>query len=182
MCICRIIFLTEASNNHNDSFPFFLSLFSFCALHRFRRGKGRWRKASVSDCLPAHSDPLWVRPCFGCVVCVCVCGGGGGGAGAGGGGFSPPLKSPKLQVPYAQHDCNNTARPAPDGASQTATHRHNKEGQYPQHQSPHRQHRIAYTCARNGWIRRFRKSLCSGGERWSLWHQNFAGGKFRRFS
>ena len=36
MCICRIIFLTGASNNHNDSFPFFVSLFSFCALHRFR--------------------------------------------------------------------------------------------------------------------------------------------------
>ena len=25
MCICRIIFLTGASNNHNNSFPFFLS-------------------------------------------------------------------------------------------------------------------------------------------------------------
>ena len=37
MCICKIIFLTGASNNHNDSLPFFLSLFSFCALHRFRR-------------------------------------------------------------------------------------------------------------------------------------------------
>ena len=36
MCICRIIFLKGASNNHNDSFPVFLSLF-FCALHRFRR-------------------------------------------------------------------------------------------------------------------------------------------------
>ena len=34
MCICRIIFLTGASNNHNDYFLFFLSLFPFCALHR----------------------------------------------------------------------------------------------------------------------------------------------------
>ena len=24
VCICRITFLTGASNNHNDSFPFFL--------------------------------------------------------------------------------------------------------------------------------------------------------------
>ena len=38
---------------------------------------GGWHKALVSDCLPlavpigllatAHSDPLWVRTCFGCV-------------------------------------------------------------------------------------------------------------------
>ena len=39
VCICTIIFLTEASNNHNDSFPLFLSFFSFCALHRFRRAR-----------------------------------------------------------------------------------------------------------------------------------------------
>ena len=39
MCICRIIFLTGASNNHNDSFPCFLSLSSFCTLHRFRRAR-----------------------------------------------------------------------------------------------------------------------------------------------
>ena len=37
--VCRILFLTGASNNHNDSFPFFLSLSSFCALHRFRRAR-----------------------------------------------------------------------------------------------------------------------------------------------
>ena len=29
VCICRIIFLTGASNNHNDSFPFVLSSASF---------------------------------------------------------------------------------------------------------------------------------------------------------
>ena len=38
VCICGIIFLTGASNNHNDSFPFVLS-FSFCTLHRFRRAR-----------------------------------------------------------------------------------------------------------------------------------------------
>ena len=36
VCICRINFLTRASNNHNDSVLFFLSFSSFCALHRFR--------------------------------------------------------------------------------------------------------------------------------------------------
>ena len=39
MCIYRIIFLIGAFNNHNDSFPFFLSLFSFCAPHRFQRAR-----------------------------------------------------------------------------------------------------------------------------------------------
>ena len=39
VCVCRIIFLTGASNNHNDSFPFVLDFSSFCALHRFRRGR-----------------------------------------------------------------------------------------------------------------------------------------------
>ena len=38
VCICRIIFLTGASN-HNDSFPFSLSFSSFCTLHRFRRAQ-----------------------------------------------------------------------------------------------------------------------------------------------
>ena len=37
MCICGITFLTGASNNHNDSFPFVLSFASFCALHHFWR-------------------------------------------------------------------------------------------------------------------------------------------------
>ena len=37
--ICRIIFLTGASNNDHDSFPFFFSFSSFCALHRFRRAR-----------------------------------------------------------------------------------------------------------------------------------------------
>ena len=37
--ICRIIFLTGASNNHNNSFPFVLSISSFCALHQFRRAQ-----------------------------------------------------------------------------------------------------------------------------------------------
>ena len=45
-------------------------------MHWKRGGGGGWHKASVSDCLPlaapiglttAHSDPLWVRTCFGCV-------------------------------------------------------------------------------------------------------------------
>ena len=40
VCICRIIFLTGASNNHNYSFPLVLSFSSFCALHRFRRAAG----------------------------------------------------------------------------------------------------------------------------------------------
>ena len=39
MCICRIIFLTGVSNNHNDSFPFSLPFASFCALHCFRRAR-----------------------------------------------------------------------------------------------------------------------------------------------
>ena len=51
MCICRIIFLTGASNKHNDSFPFFLSLF-FCALHRFRRARG-------GDLACRHSVSFW---------------------------------------------------------------------------------------------------------------------------
>ena len=37
MCICRIIFPTGASNNHNDSFPFVLAFASFSALHHFWR-------------------------------------------------------------------------------------------------------------------------------------------------
>ena len=37
VCICRIIFLTGASNNYKDSFPFVLSFASFCVLHHFRR-------------------------------------------------------------------------------------------------------------------------------------------------
>ena len=37
VCICRIIFLTGASNNHNDSFPFVISFASLCDLHQFRR-------------------------------------------------------------------------------------------------------------------------------------------------
>ena len=39
VCICRIIFLTEASNNHNDSFPFILCFASFCAVDHFRRAR-----------------------------------------------------------------------------------------------------------------------------------------------
>ena len=53
-----IIFLTGASNNHNDSFPFFLSLFSFCALHRF------WRARSALSCYPPWSVPFPLPSCF----------------------------------------------------------------------------------------------------------------------
>ena len=58
MCICRIIFLTGASNNHNDSFPFFLSFLSFCALHRFRRAR------SALSCYPPWSVPFPLPSCF----------------------------------------------------------------------------------------------------------------------
>ena len=51
MCICRI-FLTGACNNHNDSFPFFLSFFSFCALHHFRRAR------SALSCYPPWFVPF----------------------------------------------------------------------------------------------------------------------------
>ena len=37
VCICGIMFLTGASDTHNDSFPLVLSFSSFCALHHFRR-------------------------------------------------------------------------------------------------------------------------------------------------
>ena len=58
MCICGIIILTGASNNHNDSFPFFLSFSSFCAPHRFRRarsalslgGRGLTRRWLLTGC------------------------------------------------------------------------------------------------------------------------------------
>ena len=40
VCICRIIFLTGASNNHNDYFPFVLSFSSFCALRAQEGGGG----------------------------------------------------------------------------------------------------------------------------------------------
>ena len=85
VCICRIIFLTGA-NNHKDSFPFFLSLFSFCALHRFRRAR------SALSCYPPWFVPFPL-PCFfpalsilsalggalgGGGACCCRDGGGGG--------------------------------------------------------------------------------------------------------
>ena len=41
MCICRITFLTGASNNHNDSFPFFLS-FGGGEGRQHRHGPRRW--------------------------------------------------------------------------------------------------------------------------------------------
>ena len=75
------------------------------------------------------------------------------------GKISPALKSPKLQVPSTQNDCNNTTRHAPDRDSKIATHPHNKEGQYLQHQSPDRQHQISYVCATNGWLRRVHERL-----------------------
>ena len=41
MCICSIIFLTGASNNYNDSFLFFLSLFFlFLSLFQIKGGGG----------------------------------------------------------------------------------------------------------------------------------------------
>ena len=80
MCICRIMFLTGASNNYNDSFPVFLSFFSFFAPHRFRRapgGGGGFREG--------------------------VLGGGGGGGGfgrfGGGGGGGDRLPLPPLALP-----------------------------------------------------------------------------------
>ena len=69
VCICWIIFLTGASNNHNDSFPFFLSFSSFCALHRFRRAR------SALSCLPPFVRPFPPAP------------GGGGGLAQGLGGW-----------------------------------------------------------------------------------------------
>ena len=39
-CICRILFPTGASNNHNESFPCALSFASFCTLHQFRKRGG----------------------------------------------------------------------------------------------------------------------------------------------
>ena len=35
----KIVFLTGASNNHNDSLPFVVSFTSRCALHHFRRAR-----------------------------------------------------------------------------------------------------------------------------------------------
>ena len=58
MCICRIIFLTGASNIHNDSFPFFLSLFSFYAPHRFQRAR------FALSCYPPWSVPFPLPSCF----------------------------------------------------------------------------------------------------------------------
>ena len=40
VCICGMISLTKASNNHHGSFPVVLSFSSFCALHRLRRARG----------------------------------------------------------------------------------------------------------------------------------------------
>ena len=50
--ICRIIFLTGASNNHNGSFPFVLSFASFCTLHHFRRAQ------SALPCYPPLVFPF----------------------------------------------------------------------------------------------------------------------------
>ena len=60
VCICRIIFLTGASNNHNESFPFpfFLSFPSFCALGGggpdFASGRPPWQ---VGPCSWGHGPP-----------------------------------------------------------------------------------------------------------------------------
>ena len=64
MCICRILFLTGASKNHNHSFPFVLSFSSFCALHCFRRAR-----SAVSCYLPLFvpfpmPSLLWALPIF----------------------------------------------------------------------------------------------------------------------
>ena len=85
VCICRIIFLTGASNNHNDSFPFFLSLFSFCALHRFRRAR------SALSCYPPWFVPFPLPSFFPALSILLPWGGlGGGGACCWGGGYPPP--------------------------------------------------------------------------------------------
>ena len=104
MCICRIVFLTGASNNGNDSFPFFLSFFSFCALHRFRRAR---------SALPCYL-PLFVpfsMPCFfpalsilsalggiGWQGCVLLQGGGRGGGGGGRVGVGSSLPAPSFPL------------------------------------------------------------------------------------
>ena len=62
VCICRIIFLTRASNNHNASFPFVLSFSSFCALHRFRRARSAlscYLPLLISFPMPSF---LWALP------------------------------------------------------------------------------------------------------------------------
>ena len=56
-----MIFLTGASNNHNDSFPLVLSFSSFCALH------GCWRErclpcAVISSCSSLSPCPVSSGP------------------------------------------------------------------------------------------------------------------------
>ena len=48
VCIRRIIFLTGASNNHNDSFPFVLSFASFCALQGDYKGGGGYHGSTLT--------------------------------------------------------------------------------------------------------------------------------------
>ena len=75
MCICRIIFPTGASHNHNDSFPFFLSFSSFCALHRFRRAQ------SALSCYPPWFVPFPLPSFFPTLSFLSALGAlGGGGA------------------------------------------------------------------------------------------------------
>ena len=104
VCICRMIFLAGASNNHNDSFPFVLSFSSFCALHHFRRAR-----SALSCYLPLFvrfpmPSFLWALPILsalggigwrGSVLLWGAVGRGGGrvGGGGGGGGSSHPLPS-----------------------------------------------------------------------------------------
>ena len=104
MCICRIIFLTGASNHHNDSFLFLLSLFSFCALHCFRRA---W---SALSCCPPWFLPFPPPSFFpalsilsalggiGWPGCVSLQGGGRGGGGGGGAGVGSSLPAPSFPL------------------------------------------------------------------------------------
>ena len=68
VCICRIMFLTGASNNHHDSFPFVLSFASFCALHHSRRARSAL-PCYLPLCFPIPLPTfLWaphVRPVYG---------------------------------------------------------------------------------------------------------------------
>ena len=96
MCICRIIFLTGASKNYDDSFPFFLSFFSFCALQRFRRA---WSALScylplfVPFPLPSFFPTLSILLGGGGACCCTEGVRGGGGGGGVGVGLSQPAPS-----------------------------------------------------------------------------------------
>ena len=103
VCICRIIFLTGASNNHNDSFPFFLSLF-LCALHRFRRAR------SALSCYPPWFVPFPL-PSFFPALSILSALGGIGWRGcvllSRGGGGAPQICTIASQYKSASAPCKN---------------------------------------------------------------------------